>query len=52
VNVPASAVKLEQLLPERVPVSRVTVRLEVSRPEPPTSSEPSPSEKVTDALVK
>src|SRR5436190_1483032 len=46
-NVPASGVKAEHESPERVPVSRVTVALEVSRPAAP--SPPLPSEKVTEA---
>jgi hypothetical protein len=47
VKVPASGVKPEQVSPLSVPVSRVTVRLEVSRPE--ALSEPSPSVKPTEA---
>jgi hypothetical protein len=35
-NVPPSATKLLQLLPESVPVSRVTVAEERSRPAPPS----------------
>jgi len=46
VKVPASALKLEQLSPERSPVSRVTVRVELSSPEP-APSPPSVSENET-----
>ena len=49
-NVPASKLKLVHVSPERVPVSRVTVRVEVSRPEP--ASAPSPSEKVRELDAK
>jgi len=47
VKVPGSALKEPQLSPARVALSRVTVRVEVSSPEPP--SEPSPSVKLTEA---
>ena len=50
VKVPASAVKPAQLPFESVPVSRVTVRDDVSSPAPPELSVPSASENVTEAV--
>ena len=47
---PPSATKLLQLLPESVPVSRVSVADERSRPAPP--SEPLPRLKVTEPPLK
>jgi hypothetical protein len=52
VNVPASAAKLEQASAVRSPVSRVTVRVGVSSPEPPVLSVPSAVANVTCGLVK
>jgi hypothetical protein len=49
--VPGSALKLVQVSPLRVPVSRVTVRVVVSRPEP-VLSLPSPSVQLTEVVVK
>ena len=50
-TVPASALKPAQLPFESVPVSRVTVGDDASRPAPPELSVPSASENVTDAAV-
>ncbi len=51
VKVPASALKFEQDPAARSPVSRVTVRLDASRPEP-APSFPFVSVKVTEAVLK
>ena len=50
-KLPASGLKLEQLPATRSPVSRETLRVDVSRPAPPAGSLPSPSENVTDAAL-